>query len=261
MKHLRKFDSVADLNAAIANSTIGIIGLAYNNGQPVVKKKEATVGPNFNGHDYVDLGAVINGHKVYFATKNVGAATIYDYGNYYAWGELTPNKTGNECYWWSDYSMNPSGDMVTMTKYNETDDKTVLELTDDVAHAVMGGDWRMPTFDELQFLNITLENNRQRVTNYQDSNVNGTLWTANNQTLFIPAGSGWEYGEIYTTDTQGIGKDWFIWSASIGEVSSERDVTKAWLLEDTTTSMTQIAPFNRYFGATVRGVITGEAVS
>ena len=40
MKHLRKFDTVADLNAAIANSTIGMIGLAYNNGTPVMKNKE-----------------------------------------------------------------------------------------------------------------------------------------------------------------------------------------------------------------------------
>ena len=40
MKHLRKFDSVADLNAAIANSTIGMIGLAYNGSTPVMKKKD-----------------------------------------------------------------------------------------------------------------------------------------------------------------------------------------------------------------------------
>jgi hypothetical protein len=40
MKHLRIFDSVADLNTAIANSTIGMIGLAYDNGTPVMKKKE-----------------------------------------------------------------------------------------------------------------------------------------------------------------------------------------------------------------------------
>lgn len=45
MKHLRKFDSVADLNAAIANSTIGMIGLAYNNGTPVMKKKEVQPTP------------------------------------------------------------------------------------------------------------------------------------------------------------------------------------------------------------------------
>lgn len=39
MKYLRKFDSVSDMNTVIANSTIGILGLAYNNGQPVMKIK------------------------------------------------------------------------------------------------------------------------------------------------------------------------------------------------------------------------------
>lgn len=40
MKYLRKFDSVSEMNTVIANSTIGILGLAYNNGQPVMKKKD-----------------------------------------------------------------------------------------------------------------------------------------------------------------------------------------------------------------------------
>lgn len=39
MKYLRKFDSVSDMNTVIANSTIGILGLAYNNGTPVMKVK------------------------------------------------------------------------------------------------------------------------------------------------------------------------------------------------------------------------------
>lgn len=39
MKHLRKFDSVSEMNTVIANSTIGMIGLAYNNGTPVIKKE------------------------------------------------------------------------------------------------------------------------------------------------------------------------------------------------------------------------------
>jgi hypothetical protein len=42
MKHLRKFDSVADLNAAIASSEIGILGLAYNGSTPVMKIKQGS---------------------------------------------------------------------------------------------------------------------------------------------------------------------------------------------------------------------------
>ena len=59
MKHLRIFDSVADLNAAIANSTIGMIGLAYNGSTPVMKKKDAPSGPDYSIPFYIDVrGAV-----------------------------------------------------------------------------------------------------------------------------------------------------------------------------------------------------------
>ena len=39
MKYLRKFDSVADMNAAIASSEIDILGLAYNGSTPVMRIK------------------------------------------------------------------------------------------------------------------------------------------------------------------------------------------------------------------------------
>ena len=39
MKHLRKFNSVSEMNTVIANSTIGILGLAFNGSTPVLKIK------------------------------------------------------------------------------------------------------------------------------------------------------------------------------------------------------------------------------
>ena len=39
MKHLRKFSSVTAMNTALASATINILGLAYNNGTPVMKIK------------------------------------------------------------------------------------------------------------------------------------------------------------------------------------------------------------------------------
>lgn len=39
MKHLRKFNSVTAMNTALARVTINILGLAYNNGTPVMKKQ------------------------------------------------------------------------------------------------------------------------------------------------------------------------------------------------------------------------------
>ena len=59
MKYLRKFNSVSEMNTAIASSEIGIIGLAYNGSTPVIKKKDAPSGPDYSEPFYIDVrGAV-----------------------------------------------------------------------------------------------------------------------------------------------------------------------------------------------------------
>ena len=99
-----------------------------------------------NGYDYVDLG-LPSGTK--WAAYNVGATKPEEFGGYYAWGE-TEEKSN---YAWSTYKW-CNGSSSTMTKYctnsnyGTVDNKTVLELEDDVAHVKWGGDWRMPTEEE-----------------------------------------------------------------------------------------------------------------
>lgn len=46
-----------------------------------------TVTLTINGHEYVDLGL-----SVKWATSNVGADNPWDYGDYYAWGEIGQKK-------------------------------------------------------------------------------------------------------------------------------------------------------------------------
>ena len=97
-----------------------------------------------NGYGYVDLGL-----SVKWATMNVGASKVEDYGSYFAWGEVEPK----DYYDWSTYRYcNGSDD--SLTKYCNkssygnngfTDNKTQLELSDDAARANWGGAWRMPT--------------------------------------------------------------------------------------------------------------------
>lgn len=36
MKYIKLFDTTSDMNAAIANSTVGFLGMANNNGNPVI---------------------------------------------------------------------------------------------------------------------------------------------------------------------------------------------------------------------------------
>ncbi|MBR5166576.1 MAG: hypothetical protein IKW86_00740 [Salinivirgaceae bacterium] len=101
---------------------------------------------NNNDSNVVDLG-LPSGVK--WATCNLGAANPWDKGNYYAWGE-TETKTN---YSWSTYKYCNGGNK-TLTKYCNsascgnngfTDALTTLESADDVATAVIGSDYSMPT--------------------------------------------------------------------------------------------------------------------
>ena len=145
--------------------------------------------PNTNdGHDYVDLGL-----SVKWATCNIGATKPEEYGDYFAWGEITPKETYN--WHWSNYKY--SSDPNTLTKYCNSsdygivDNKTTLEPADDAATANWGGSWHIPTFDEWKELvdNCTLEKTEQ-------NGVNGYKITSNKNgnSLFLPA-AGYRYDD------------------------------------------------------------------
>ena len=112
-------------------------------------------------HEYIDLGL-----SVKWAIENLGESLPGKSGDYYAWGET---KTKTE-YSWTTYQYGLSS---SLTKYNNDDNKTQLELSDDAANAVWGGDWRMPTSAELAELykncDWAIEGNGYRVT----SRING----------------------------------------------------------------------------------------
>ena len=111
-------------------------------------------------HEYVDLGL-----SVKWATCNIGADMPEEYGDYYAWGELEPK----ESFTWENYRFRTRGydeGTVRLSKYTSfvytgmydengisiADDKTLLELEDDVAHVMWGGNWRLPTDEEMNEL-------------------------------------------------------------------------------------------------------------
>ncbi len=97
-----------------------------------------------NGYKCVDLGL-----SVRWATCNIGANYPEEYGDYFAWGEITPQRL----YDWGIYQY-CDGTQSTMTKYNTNskyglvDNKTTLETNDDAANKNWGGTWRIPTDTE-----------------------------------------------------------------------------------------------------------------
>ena len=138
----------------------------------------------YNGHQYVDLGLPSG---TLWATMNVGANSETDKGLYFGWGETEgyetiPNVFNGEYKnkWYDGYN--------SYTKYNETDNKTNLDLEDDAAHVNWGGNWHIPTREQLQELldNTTVEVHSNDSPAYilLKSNIN------NNTLYFVSTGNG-----------------------------------------------------------------------
>ena len=98
-----------------------------------------------------------------------------------------------------------------MTKYNSTDGKTVLDLSDDAARANMGGLWRMPTTDEYAALGNAA--NSAWTADYQGSGVAGLVCTDktdSSKVLFFPAAGRCRNGSVNYVGSSGR-----YWSSSL----------------------------------------------
>ena len=104
-------------------------------------------------HEYVDLGLPSG---TLWATCNVGANSPEEYGDYFAWGETTPQ----EVYNWDTYKWcEGASDQLTKYCYDSsygyngfTDVKTELDLEDDAAYVNWGTGWCMPSIEQIQEL-------------------------------------------------------------------------------------------------------------
>lgn len=173
-------------------------------------------------HEAVDLG-LPSGIK--WATMNVGATKPEEYGDYFAWGETKPyyvagHSQDNPCsnwetkktgYFWESYQW-CNGSFDTLTKYcrkngyGRVDGKMVLDPEDDAAHVSWGGDWRMPTQEELYELRekctwtwTTLDG----ISGYKVKGPNG-------KSIFLPAAGSRSGPTLYDVSEWGD-----YWSASL----------------------------------------------
>lgn len=221
MKHIIKVNDIQD---AKDDPTRPLIAL--DNSGILFFKGKAT-GPQI---EFVDLGLSVKWGKSLLGATNGDTAESW-YGNYYAWGEIEPNKTnedGNIYYDWTNYKY-ANGAEKTLTKYCNnsyygdkgfTDELTKLVPEDDVA-TVTNSAWRMPTKAELDELialpNIWVANYDPNKTEHTTDDggiqgLNGRLFTGKNRnTLFIPA-AGWCAG----SDFWYVGSGCILWASSLG---------------------------------------------
>ena len=219
-------------------------------------KYEAAAGWN-KFSDIVELGAT-SGEAIdlglpsglKWASFNVGASKPEEYGCYYAWGETEEKDVYGDwtTYKWSNGSSDSLTKYCTTSSQGSVDNKTVLDLEDDVAHVKWGGNWRMPTQDEV---NELLDNTTSEWTNL--NGVNGRKFTSktNGNSIFLPAtGVFWDSG-IFNAGSGG----WY-WSSSLYESNPYRSFDLNFGSEDAGCYNN-----NRTDGRTVRPVMSSSQVT
>ena len=168
----------------LLNSAPETLKDSINQQPPIVEKKDTSA--------YVDLGLPSG---TLWATCNVGANNPWEYGCYFAWGEIKPK---NGAY--SD------------TTYTYYDNPETLPPSHDAATQNWGSDWCMPTIQQLKEL---IDKCTWTWTSL--SGKNGyEIMGKNGNSIFLPAA-----GRIYFSLKRDGGVLGFYWSSSLWENNSD----------------------------------------
>ena len=187
----------------LALSVLVVVGCRKPESEPVPRHDSVPIQdtvPDVTIEDWVDLDLPSG---LLWATRNVGADSAEDYGDYFAWGETSPKSEYN----WSTYrycNYNSTTGSVMFTMYTGNNGLNTLLPGDDAATANYGG--RTPTAEEWHEL-ITNTTSRWTIQN----GVKGRRFTAaNGNSIFLPAaGYRWDDG-VFDTVTDG-----YYWSSTL----------------------------------------------
>lgn len=127
-------------------------------------------------HHYVDLGLPSG---TLWATRNVGADTLYEYGDYFSWGEIAPKDSyAKATYDKENKGLNVYQGDIAGTEY-------------DAVTAICGPEWRMPTYNEVEELYTKCKFEPMKTSH----GTNGYMVTGpNGNYIYLPA-AGYRDGE------------------------------------------------------------------
>ena len=148
----------------------------------------------------------------------MGASALNEPGDEYYWGNTNPVSTNNP----DDKFYSPSvGEYgkdgyvpESWSKYNETDNKTTIDLSDDAARVNWGGNWKIPTSADFIELANTENTTATLVKNYLKRGADGILFTSktNGNSLFFPVnheiGTEWGSVELFTCELDSMYDPW-----------------------------------------------------
>lgn len=217
-----------------------------------------------------------------WATRNLGAAKPWMYGDYYSWGAGEPMYKSIEYGEPSDGGYVPSvtwgkiladfgveegakyntkatfdgykiknapySTISSYKKYTGTDGLTMLSGDDDAANVVLGPDWRIPTVSDWQKLYTHCEWTWMEADNSEYNGVSGYKVEGkgdySEKSIFIPAAGYFLNAELRSSKTNG-----YYWSAEL-----HSDMLKAWRPTFTNSKVTVTGSTNRCYGLPIRPV-------
>ena len=208
-------------------------------------------GSSISTHEFVDLGL---SSGTLWATCNVGANAPEEYGDYFAWGEVVPNK---ETYTWATTAwVYYEGSSLRFSKYNTSeqygaiDNKTELDPEDDAAYVNWGPEWRIPSADQV--------NELLTVCTWEWVEVNGVncrkITGLNGNFILMPAA-----GQRSGTNTSSLGTNGNYWSRDLyasnaGVVNNPSNALKLYFSKTMKTKTSSA----RNIGCSVRPVYASE---
>ena len=119
--------------------SIGIVSCGEETDEPKVdpeNPQEDPIPTPEEGDSISEMKEVDLGLSVKWCGYNLGAKSPEEYGDYYAWGNFYTQESYTSSSYTFDYAW----------KYN------ISGTSSDIAHEQMGGEWRMPTSDEIKEL-------------------------------------------------------------------------------------------------------------
>lgn len=212
---------------------------------------------NTNSHEYVDF-ELPSGAK--WATKNIGAESETDFGDYFEWGDVvTRDLTNSTTFNFNDWSKYVFKFPASFTNYNATDNMTTLAAVHDVATQQWGGAWRMPTEAEVnELLNYCEWERVQDKNNHTGYNVykrnynsDGTYTIDKTVCMFLP------YARYYRGDVSNnkpkliTSECGYYWSATLD--NKDKNNARCFYFSPTS-STSKVSSIQRNYGLTVRPV-------
>ncbi len=192
-----------------------------------------------NGYRPVDIGA-----GVAWANKNVGARDSLDAGSYFYWGGT--KAFGTEGYTTISTSNYYAGvGSMTATTSNAATLQYPLPAEADAARQKMGESWRMPTYNEIYYLNQADTKGNAR-TGTSAGGYRYVNTEDKSQTLFIPSGG------YYTSATLTAGYA-YLWGSTVG-YNSGTSSRPVYYSNGSYTNNTSNSGLFCYYAMPVRGV-------